>query len=130
MLRRRLIWMCSKTDGFHLGGSTTFKAHIFLILIHSSDTRSAGPCGSTFQNFTLKRNVFLGFDLLYLEETVQTFCYIYIACNISGAVQQGLPGPGCLQDAQYIPSSFTRAFQRAVCSAWSEGIAIARDDIS
>lgn len=64
MLRRRLIWMCSKTDGFHLGGSTTFKAHIFLILIHSSDTRSAGPCGSSFQNFTLKRNVFLGFDLL------------------------------------------------------------------
>lgn len=44
---------------------------------------------------------------------MQAFCYIHIACNTADAVEQWLPGPGCLQDAQYIPSSSTRAFQRA-----------------
>lgn len=38
MLRRHLIWMCSKTDWFQLGASTAFKAHISLI--HASDTKS------------------------------------------------------------------------------------------
>lgn len=53
--------------------------------------------------------------ILYLKETVQTFCHIYIACNVSDtdAVLQWLTGPGYLKDAEYIPSSFTNGFQHA-----------------
>lgn len=51
------------------------------------------------------------FYILYLKETVQTFCLIYIACNIEedDAAQQWLTGPGYLKDAGYILSSLLNA---------------------
>lgn len=94
--------------GFRWEQVQLLRPTFFLFLSIPLTHKEQSPVGAHSKTSLKRENYFY---ILYLKETVQTFCHIYIACHIEedDAVQHWLTGPGYLKDAGYIPSSFRNA---------------------